>query len=415
MIDMDYFKQVNDTFGHDAGDALLKALAGQLRRAFRQSDTVARLGGDEFAVLVRDIADPNVLLRPVAALEALLKNPVQYNGQEFVISTSIGAAFHAPGEINAGLVLKNADLAMYEAKSAGRGRSVLFQNTMRTRVEERLQLLRDVRRGLSQREFSLVYQPIIDLGLDRVETLEAQVRWNHPELGPLAPAAFKQAFDDPEAAPLLSDFAFEGVLEQLRAWMDQGLTPPTVAIKVSPAQLRDGRLAREISGRLTRWEVPGDRLAIEVNETMSSPGDLVASDTVRRLAACGVNVTLDNFGAGQGSLGNPRDYPVNRLKISKTFVSNFNPEIIGSILRVGQALGLQVVADGVEGGEALEAVRQMGCTHAQGFYFSQPMSAHEAGRYLNADQDRAAGGDAAGPPAAGLPPSLGARGRSASV
>ena len=385
MIDMDYFKQVNDTFGHDAGDALLKSLAGQLRRAFRQSDTVARLGGDEFAVLMRDVSDPQVLLRPIAALEALLRNPVQYNGQDFVISTSIGAAFHRPGETDGALVLKNADLAMYEAKAAGRGRSVLFQNTMRTRVEERLQVLRDVRRGLADREFSLLYQPIIELDTGTVATLEALVRWNHPDLGVLVPAAFATAFDDPEVAPLLSEFAFESVLEQLRTWMDAGLDPPPVAINVSATQLRDGRLIQELPGRLARWEVPGDKLSIEVNETMSSGrSDLTVSEAVRGLAACGVKVTLDNFGAGQGSLGNPRDYPVDRLKISKAFVSDFDPVIIGSILRLGQALGLQVVADGVEGGEALAAVRDLGCSHAQGFHFARPMSAQQATSYLGA-------------------------------
>lgn len=393
MVDMDYFKQVNDTFGHDAGDALLKALAGQMRRAFRQSDTIARLGGDEFAVVLRDIRDPAVLMRPVAALEALLKNPVQYNGQEFFISTSIGVAFHAPGEPAPGQVLKNADLAMYEAKTAGRDRSVLFQNTMRTRVEERLQLLRDVRRGLAEGEFALVYQPIIDLVANRVEGLEALIRWRHPDQGMLAAATFSAAFDDSDSAPLLSDFAFEGVLEQMRAWMDAGLDPPPVAINVSAAQLRDGRLARELPGRLTRWGVAGDRLSIEINETMTSGrGDPGVSEAVRQLAACGLKITLDNFGVGQGSLGNPRDFPVDRLKISKSFVANFDPQVVGSILRVGQALDLQVVADGVEGDEALSAVREMGCSHAQGFHFARPMTAEDAGRYLRAATKLAAAG-----------------------
>ncbi len=389
MIDMDYFKQVNDTFGHDAGDALLRALAGQLRRAFRHGDTVARLGGDEFAVLLRGIRDPEALLRPIATLEALLKSPVQYAGQEFVISVSIGAALHAPGAADPSQIVKNADLAMYEAKTSGRSRSVLFENTMRTKVEERLQLLRDVRRGLAEREFFLVYQPIIDLASDRVEGLEALLRWDHPQAGLLAPGAFGAAFEDPDSAPLLSEFTVETALEQIRSWLDAGMEPPPVAINVSVAQLRDGRLARDIKGRLARWGVPGEALSIEVNETMSTGhGDKAASEAIRQLADAGVKLALDNFGTGQGSLGNPRDFPVTRLKIAKAFVAELDTDIVDSILRIGRALGLQVVADGVEGPEALAAVRRMGCSHAQGFLFSKPMPAADMTHYLKAAGSR---------------------------
>ena len=389
MIDVDYFKQVNDTLGHDAGDALLAALAGQLRRAFRQSDTVARLGGDEFAVLLRDIKDLDVLVRPIEALEQLLQTPFLHAGQTLKISTSIGAAFHGPGSQNPEHVLKNADLALYQAKSNGRGRNVLFHPDMRTEVEERLQLLRDVRIGLAERQFELFYQPIIDIVDNRVEGFEALMRWRHPHLGLVGPEVFGVAFDDTEFGPLLGEFALDAALEKVREWLDAGLAAPRVSINVSAAQLRGGRLVQDTVAKLARWSVPASALAIEVTEGPSGGGaDTTIVESIRELAALGIQVSLDNFGACDGSTGNLRHYPINALKISKLLIANGDGAALRSVLSLGRALGVQVVADGVESEAQAQSLRDIGCSRAQGFHFARPMTADEVGPFMRNYADK---------------------------
>lgn len=384
MIDVDHFKDINDTLGHDAGDALLLRLSDVLRRAFRKSDTVSRLGGDEFAVVLRGLTGPEDLARPIETLQALLRTPIEHNGRSFAVSASIGAALHDDPDGDPLHLLKNADVALYEAKAGGRNRCVLFQPSMRTEVEQKVELLREVRLGLAQGEFDLYYQPVVDIGVNRVAGFEALMRWKHPEQGVLAPGAFMAAFDDADLSLKLGEVALERALGQMRAWLDEGVEFGRVAINVSTEQFRSGRLASDIADRLAHWNVPADRLTIEVTENvyMGWGADVVAS-TVCALHEAGVLIALDDFGTGYASLANLRQFPVDRLKIDKSFVQNVEDDaIVRAVINLGASMGMKVVAEGVERPDQLAILSGYGCDQVQGYHFAKPMPAGEVAGFV---------------------------------
>ncbi|WP_132096061.1 EAL domain-containing protein [Caulobacter sp. BK020] len=391
MLDVDHFKDVNDTLGHDAGDALLKALAGQLKRAFRRNDTVARLGGDEFAIVLRDLKSEADMTRPIEVLQGLLRTPIEHAGQSFTICASIGAAVHGDPDADPTHLLKNADVALYQAKYDGRNRSVVFRPAMRTEVEQRVELLREVRLAISQGEFDLFYQPVVDLAGNTVAGFEALMRWNHPEQGVLPPAAFMAAFEDNDLSLQLGEVAFERALGQMRAWLDQGVEFGRVAINISAAQFRTGRLAAEIAAKLARWNVPADRLTIEVTENVYMGwGAEVVSDTVRQLHDTGVLIALDDFGTGYASLANLRQFPIDRLKIDKSFVQNSQDDaIVRAVINLGSSMGMKVVAEGVERPDQVATLTQYGCDQVQGYHFARPMPATEVAGFIEAFSTRA--------------------------
>jgi diguanylate cyclase (GGDEF)-like protein len=386
MIDVDHFKDINDTLGHDAGDALLKRLADMLRHAFRADDTVARLGGDEFAVILRGLHCEADMLRPISTLQELLQRPIEHGGRSFTVSASIGAALHGDMDADPSHMVKNADIALYRAKDAGRNRSVVFQPSMRSELEQRIELLRDVRAGIAAGEFVLHYQPVVDVRSgDGVVGFEALMRWAHPEQGVLAPARFMAAFEDQDLSLKLGDVAFEAALRQMRDWIDTGVEFGRVAVNISAAQFRSGRLAEEIQERLARWNVPCERLTIEVTENvyMGWGSDLV-SETVRRLHQAGVMIALDDFGTGYASLANLRQFPIDRLKIDKSFVQNAEDEaIVKAVITLGSSMGMKVVAEGVEDAEQLEKLVGYGCDQVQGYHFGRPMPAADVPGFLD--------------------------------
>ena len=384
MIDVDHFKDINDSLGHDAGDALLKRLAGMLQHAFRASDTVARLGGDEFAVILRGLHSEADMTRPIEKLQDLLRRPIEHGGRSFTASASIGAALHGDPDADPAHMIKNADIALYRAKEAGRNRSIVFEPSMRSEVEQRLELLRDVRAAVAENEFTLFYQPVVDIREHKVAGFEALMRWEHPEQGILTPARFMAAFEDQDLSLKLGDMAFETALRQMREWLDAGVDFGRVAVNISSAQFRSGRLAQEIQERLDRWNVPCERLTIEVTENvyMGWGSDLV-SDTVRQLHEAGVMIALDDFGTGYASLANLRQFPIDRLKIDKSFVQNDEDEaIVRAVITLGTSMGMKVVAEGVEDAEQLAALSRYGCDQVQGYHFGRPMPAGEVAGFL---------------------------------
>ena len=388
MLDVDHFKDINDTLGHDAGDALLQSLAGLLKRAFRSTDTVARLGGDEFAIVLRGLRSQADLTRPIEALQSLLRTPIEHAGQSFTICASIGAALHDDPDADATHLLKNADVALYQAKYDGRNRSVVFEPSMRTEVEKRVELLREVRLGINGGEFDLYYQPVVDLPTHTVAGFEALMRWNHPEQGVLTPAAFMAAFEDNDLSLQLGEVAFERALAQMRAWLDEGVEFGRVAINVSSSQFRTGRLASEIGERLERWGVSADRLTIEVTENVYMGwGSDVVSETVRQLHDAGVLIALDDFGTGYASLANLRQFPIDRLKIDKSFVQDSQDDaIVRAVINLGSSMGMKVVAEGVERVEQLDTLTGYGCDQVQGYHFAKPMPGGAVAEFLRGFQ-----------------------------
>jgi diguanylate cyclase (GGDEF)-like protein len=384
MIDVDHFKDINDTLGHDAGDALLKRLAEMLHAAFRSGDTVARLGGDEFAVILRGLHSEADMMRPVNALQDLLRRPIEHGGRSFSVSASIGAALHGDLDADPSHMIKNADIALYRAKDEGRNRSVVFTPSMRSSLEQRVELLRDVRAAITAKEFVLYYQPVVDIASHSVAGFEALMRWDHPEQGILTPDRFMAAFEDQDLSLKLGDLAFEAALAQMRDWLDQGVEFGRVAVNISAAQFRSGRLAQEVQERLDRWNVPCSRLTIEVTENVYMGwGSEMVSDTVRQMHDAGVMIALDDFGTGYASLANLRQFPIDRLKIDKSFVQNAeDAAIVKAVITLGSSMGMKVVAEGVEDQEQLDALADYGCDQIQGYHFSRPMPARMVPGYL---------------------------------
>ncbi len=385
MLDLDHFKDVNDTLGHDTGDALLRLVADRLVSTFRRTDTVARLGGDEFAVILPGVRGAADMERPTRLLMELLRNPLQYGGNSVSISASVGAALYPQDDEDAGQLLKNADIAMYRAKDTGRNKIVAFRPEMRSDVERRIRLLREVRAGVLADEFVLYYQPLVDIAEPRKVTgLEALMRWRHPTRGLLLPGEFLTAFEDPECSLALGEVALNAAMRQMREWMDHGVEFGRVAVNLSASQFRTGDLAETIPRKLEQWRVPAERLTLEVTENVYMGwGSEAVCDTVRSLHDIGVMIALDDFGTGYASLANLKQFPIDRLKIDRSFVQNReDAPIVRAVLSLGSSLGMKVVAEGVETDEQLQMLESLGCDQAQGFYFARPMPAQDVAAFL---------------------------------
>jgi len=397
LLDLDHFKDVNDGLGHEVGDALLCSVAERLTSAYRKTDMVARLGADEFAVILPSINGPEDLVRPTRKVLELLRAPLEHEGRTLSITASVGAALYPEGDDDAAQLLKNADIALFKAKAEGRNRIVAYEPEMRYAVERRIELLREVREGLDRGEFALHYQPIVDLdpdgGIGAVCGFEALTRWRHPTRGLITPEAFMAAFDDQELAMQLGEATLEGALGQMRAWLDQGLEFGRVAVNVSAAQFRSGRLAETIAEKLAAWKVPAERLCIEVIENVYMGwGAEAVNEAVSRLHGMGVQIALDDFGTGYASLTHLKSFPIDRLKIDRSFVQSAEDRaIVQAVAGLGGRLGMKVVAEGVEDGAQLRFLAEAGCHQAQGYYIGLPMAADAAADWLAGRQARRPG------------------------
>ncbi len=385
MLDLDHFKDVNDALGHAAGDALLRSVSALLLSVYRGTDTVARLGGDEFAVVIPNVRDINDLTAPTERLRDLLHDPREHDGTHPSISASIGAALYPEHDRSAAALLGNAEIALYRAKNAGRNRFVIFAPSMRDEVEQRIALLGEIRSGIERGEFVLYYQPLVRIAKPRAVTgFEALMRWNHPSRGVLTPDKFLAGFEDQELSLAMGEVALDSAMSQMRAWLDAGIDFGRVAVNLSGSQFRSGNLAKAIVAKLARARVPAERLTLEVTENvyMGWGSDIVAN-TIHALHEAGILIALDDFGTGYASLTNLKQFPIDRLKIDKSFVRDLrDPAIVAAVLSLGASMGMKVVAEGVEDIHQLELLGAMGCDQAQGYYFARPMPATEVPLFL---------------------------------
>ena len=384
MVDVDHFKDINDTLGHDAGDALLVSMANHLREVFRKTDTLARLGGDEFAIILRDLAGEADMRRPLDVLQTLFSHPIHHGGHSFTIRASIGAALHLDLEADPAHLIKNADIALYKAKNNGRNQLVLFEPDMRSNVEQKVELLRDVRGAIPRQEFELYYQPIVNLNDGQISGFEALMRWNHPDHGILEPGTFAAAFDDYDLSLRLGEVTIDRALQQMRAWKESNVDFQRVAINISSAQFRTGRFAQDLCARLRHWGVEPTSLTVEITENVyMGLGSLVVSQTVCDLHDAGIMISLDDFGTGYASLANLRRFPIDHLKIDRSFVQNIDDDaIVRAVINLGASMGMKVVAEGVETLEQLASLSSYGCDQAQGYYFARPMAARDVPGFL---------------------------------
>ena len=377
FLDLDNFKNINDSLGHDAGDRLLQAVAQRIVKTTRSSDTVARLGGDEFAVLVEGIATINEVQRLADSLIATLDVPFPLNGMEVRVGASIGVAFSARESVTETL-LSNADIAMYHAKAAGKNRHVTFQTQMQDMLQERLRLEADISRAFAREEFFLEYQPIIDLGTRSLLGVEALVRWAHPEAGVLMPARFIQVLEECGQIDKLGRWVLRRACRDLCAWRGavSGGSGLRLAVNISGRHLQHGELVHDVAQALNESGLEPGNLVIELTESTIMYNTDANLERFHRLKALGVRLAIDDFGTGYSSLSYLHRFPIDILKIDRSFVSRLTnsdngPELASAVITLGETLGLDTVAEGIEHEPQVTALLQLGCVAGQGFLFAK--------------------------------------------
>ena len=383
LIDLDDFKLVNDTRGHSVGDSLLVAVGERLRRSLRAGDTAARLGGDEFAILAEGLLGDEEASLLAARVLVALREPYDVDGEPMVVRASVGVATSGWGS-KAAELLRQADLAMYAAKDAGKGTHEFFRPSLDDRMSVRIQLRRDLERGLERSEFLLHYQPVVQLCTGRVIGIEALVRWQHPSKGLIFPGDFIDAVEETELALPLGRWVLERAVAQAALWerAHPGPVPLRVSVNVAPRQLRDPDFAGMVAGTLARYGLPARALALEITERMLAGEDPQILAALSALRDLGVSLALDDFGTGYSALAYLRRFPVNELKIDRSFIGGIDRSgddhaLVEAIVRLAQTFGLGLIAEGIETEGQREALLRLGCVEGQGYLFSRPIPAGE--------------------------------------
>ena len=384
FIDLDDFKTVNDSLGHSAGDQLLIAVAERVRASLRPDDLVARLGGDEFAVLLerssRSDAE-NVAKRLVDALRA----PFVLEEREMRIHASIGIAPADQGNV-ADDLLRNADVAMYAAKTNGKGSYAWYDPVMHVRAQRRQELTNTLEGAVEREEIEAYYQPIVALETGRVVGLEALARWHHPVRGLVLPESFIPLAEETGFMRPIGRTVLRLACEQLESWRSRHRFHHNlmVSVNLSQSELRSANLTRDLQAILADTGIPPDRLILEITESSAMQDPAAAIDTLGRLRELGVRLALDDFGTGYSSLSHLRDFPIHMLKIAKPFVDRIDSDstFVEAILGLADTLGLEVVAEGIETQEQADALRALGCTLGQGYYYARPSEALHVGSRL---------------------------------
>ncbi|MEN3374799.1 MAG: hypothetical protein V7604_154 [Hyphomicrobiales bacterium] len=385
-LDLDRFKEVNDTFGHPTGDALLKEVAARLRAALREDDLVARLGGDEFAI-VQPIATPEDAAVLATSILSSVGKPYDLDGQHVEIGTSIGIAVSPNDGHDADQFLKSADLALYGAKTDGRGSYRFFEPVMNTLMHARRELEKDLRKALRNGEFEIEYQPVIDLGKDRVAGCEALLRWNHPERGRISPATFIPIAEATGMIVQIGEWVLRAACAEAASWPRD----LRVAVNLSAIQLKSRGLMQAVMGALAASGLAPQRLELEITESVLLNDSEATRAILQQLHDLGVRIALDDFGTGYSSLSYLRSFPFDKIKIDRCFIADLSNDshharaILRAVVQLGSSLGMTTTAEGVETDEQLSIVRQEGCSEVQGYIFSKPRRAAELRRSYFAD------------------------------
>ena len=390
FIDLDRFKRVNDTLGHACGDQLICEIAKRLSSAARAEDTVARLGGDEFVVVINDATAISHILQVVEKMRAVVAAPCQVAERELFCSSSIGISVYPHDGTDCDSLLKNADTAMYHAKGSGRDRFQLYDATMNAMAEERLQLETDLHYALERSEFVFHYQPQINLDTGRIQGVEALIRWNHPEKGVLAPAAFLEMLEETGEIVSVGRTLLIEACRQAASWHAAGFTGLDVAVNVSSKEFWHVSLISNVRTALKRSGLSPRSLKLELTEGIFMQDIDSAVDRIRALKALGVAVAVDDFGTGYSSLAHLKRFPLDVLKIDRYFVKDLtstpvNRALVSSILALCDGLHLDAIAEGVEDPQQLECLHRLGCRVVQGFLFSRPVPADQLTALLGQD------------------------------
>ena len=391
-LDLDGFKEINDTHGHDVGDQMLCALSQRMKHTLRESDTLGRLGGDEFVAVFQDLPDDETCLPLLQRLLTAAAQPITGNETVLQVSASLGVTFYPQTEeIDADQLLRQADQAMYQAKQAGKNRYHLFDAIQELAMRGHLELLERIKRALVDGEFVLYYQPKVNLRSGQVVGLEALIRWQHPELGLLSPSHFLPAIEDHQLAVALGDWVLEAALARIAAWRRDGLLLP-VSVNISARQLQQADFVAKLQHQMAaRPEVPADQLELEVVESSALADIDHVSRIIGQCRTMGVGFALDDFGTGYSSLTYLKRLPAQTLKIDRSFVRDMleDPDdlaILEGVLGLAAAFKRRTVAEGVETAAHVELLLKLGCELAQGYWIAKPMPAAEVAAWVSARQ-----------------------------
>ncbi|MGD1861082.1 MAG: EAL domain-containing protein [Leptolyngbyaceae cyanobacterium] len=383
FIDLDSFKVINDSLGHEIGDRVLQHLATRLKTLTDTDDFLARLGGDEFAVLLNSVHSAAEAKTVCNYLQAQLNCPLEIGQHEFVISASIGLAFNADNHERPEQILREADIAMYQAKRSGKRCCVIFNTQMQQRVAQRLQLEGDLHQALQRQEFCLQYQPILDLKTQKLAGLEALIRWQHPQQGVLNPNQFIQVAEEIGLIHAIGCWVIQAVCTQMQRWQTDfpdffAARNPVMHINVSPLQLRHGDLIRQIEEVLATTEITPENLKLEITESCIVEDFFKTTDALKKLKQLGFQLCIDDFGTGYSALSRLHQMPINTLKIDRAFISNLETDasikkIVKTILVLAHELHMDVVAEGIETPSQMKILQSLGCEYGQGFLWSKPI------------------------------------------
>jgi diguanylate cyclase (GGDEF)-like protein len=390
FIDLDRFKIINDSLGHDAGDLLLVEVARRLCGALRASDVVARLGGDEFVVILEETSDRNDIEQIAGHLLSVVGQPMQLSGHECHTTASIGIAVYPENGADAATLTKNADIAMYLAKEDGKNGFRFFSGEIKAQSIERLRLETELRRAVARQQFSLHYQPKVDMESGQITGVEALLRWKHPELGLVSPAQFIPLAEETGLIVPIGRWVMREACAQNMAWQRRGLRPVSMAVNLSPRQFADEQLLHDVDEAIATSGMSPVLLQLEVTESMVMRNVTRAVRVLDAIQSRGIRLAIDDFGTGYSSMSLMKQFPIDTIKIDRSFVRDLprdseDQAIAQAIISMGKALGMTVVAEGVETAEQHAFLRDHRCDEIQGFLFSKPLPPRELEKLLRTE------------------------------
>jgi len=389
FLDLDRFKLLNDTLGHDTGDYILKDVARRVSACVREVDTVSREGGDEFVVILPDLERPESARIVADKILREFARPVEISGQEIHITTSIGISYYPNDSTDVNHLLKHADSAMYQAKDAGRNTVRFYTSDLNYLLSRRLEVEGRLRKGIELEEFFLRYQPQVDLVTGRIVGMEALIRWNDPVKGEVMPADFIPVAEELGLIVPLGEWVFRTACRQLKSWESEGIADVMVSVNLSARQFMSRKLVPSLLAIVRETGADPHHLEIEITETMVMRSLEQSIEILAQLRAVGIGVAIDDFGIGYSSLGQLKRLPATGLKIDRSFITNVPEDpssgsITEAIIAMARSLKLRVVAEGVETRQQLDFLRTHHCGAFQGYLFSKPLTALEASAMLRA-------------------------------
>lgn len=387
FLDLDHFKHINDTMGHSIGDSLLCAIAGRLEQSVRQTDTLARLGGDEFVIALTAVDHAEDISIVANSILTSLSVPINLEGIELYTSASIGIAVFPEDGLDVDTLLKHADMAMYKAKAYGRNNFQYFSHDMNEKATERLMLENDLRKACDRGELFLEYQPQINLQTGIPVGMESLVRWQHPLFGLILPARFIPLAEETGLINPIGQWILRSACQQAMRWYTAGLPTVRVGVNISASQFAQQNFLDSVQAIISEVGLPTDWLDIELTESAVMSDVDRTAHVLRELKGSGISISIDDFGTGYSSLSHLKRFPLDRLKIDRSFVAKVHEDpndaaIVEAIIHMSHSLGLTVIAEGVELNEQFTFLAERGCDEIQGYVLSVPLSAEEAGRFM---------------------------------